>query len=537
MLYSSLLLQLVALSLTAWLWKTTKVRWGWFFIGATTLFFFFLTLQWGGVLQVHPDTFSSDPFSQATIFFISFFGVLGLSFQIPVFCSMKQMKSRLQKHRIDLDNLLHKQISGLAKSNIMLHKELEEWYQAKQWYQENEQRFENIVQMSPMGMVMYELDDQQQIILAGFNPAANQIAGIDYQQLIGKRFEDIHPSLANTEFPEKYRRICTLGESWQMEQIFLNEDSYQAIYAFNAFQTSPGKMVVMFQDVTSQKHADEELKRSESKYRKLIETTSEGYCLFDIDGIVLDTNYALCRMSGYLRHDIVGKSIFYFSDEENQKIISRQLRLLETTPHRSYEVRLKKKNGNDVYAHINSTTLRDEEDKVIGGFSLISDVTEERNIIQALRESEERLRLILESTQDGVWENDFENNRHTYSDRMFTMLGYDPAAIQDGLSFFSTTMHPDDVHLLAKSIKSLVHSGDKYFNCECRFRCKDGSWKYILSRGKCLAWDDSGKATRVIGTHTDITDVKNWKNNCIKLIKWRRSDSLLAVLRTTLIIC
>ena len=504
----SIFMQVITIVLAFWLWTNKTKQWGWIFFDIAAILFSILTIRWGYLTHYQPKQYLFDSITPIIIVLISFFCLVGISCLLPTFRSMKLLEKKLQKHRQDLDTLLHKQILGLANSNIKLHKQLEEWYESEQRFQENEKKFHNIIQMTPMGIMMYELDENQEIILTGFNPAANFILGIDNQQFIGKRFVEIHPSLANTEFPERFRGVCLNGESWQKDQSFDNEKVFHGIYSFNAFQTSPGKMVVMFQDITSQKRAEEELRESEAKYRKLIETTFEGYCSMDPHGVITDVNQAFCRMSGYAHHETIGKPFFYFADEENQKTIAQQLCLLESTLHRSYELSLLKKNGKNILLHVSSTTLRNDQNQLIGAFAILSDITEERRTLNALQESEERLRLILESTQDGVWENDFENNKFTYSDRMFTMLGYTPSDIKDGYTFFSTILHPDDDPPLEKILKSLHPLHENFFVCEFRLRCKNGTWHYILCRGKCLEWNSNGHAARIIGTHTDITELK-----------------------------
>ena len=127
----------------------------------------------------------------------------------------------------------------------------------------------------------------------------------------------------------------------------------------------------------------------------------------------------------------------------------------------------------------------------------------------AHKHSEKRLKLAMEAAKDGLWENNFGNRPDFYSDRMFTMLGYDPVPFQKAYEWFTDLLHPNDREHFHRIYNAVVDgsAGDNYLN-EFRLRAKDGSWRSILSRGQCIERDENGAAVRLIGTHTDITELR-----------------------------
>ncbi len=124
---------------------------------------------------------------------------------------------------------------------------------------------------------------------------------------------------------------------------------------------------------------------------------------------------------------------------------------------------------------------------------------------QALRESEERLQLVFEGSQDGFWDWDATSGRILRSPRWAGMLGYTLDEIDPGRETFLAHIHPDDLPDILADEK-LMEEGKDQFAHEFRMRAKSGEWKWILDRGKVVARDPAtGKPLRITGTHSDIT--------------------------------
>ena len=122
-----------------------------------------------------------------------------------------------------------------------------------------------------------------------------------------------------------------------------------------------------------------------------------------------------------------------------------------------------------------------------------------------LRESESRWKFALEGAGDGVWDYDVPRGTVFYSKRWKEMLGYAEHELADHLSTFERLAHPDDMRETMRILQQNIDSGSSSFVSEHRMQCKDGSWKWISSRGMVVEWDAQGHATRMIGTHTDIS--------------------------------
>nr|WP_225444782.1 EAL domain-containing protein [Pseudomarimonas arenosa] len=147
------------------------------------------------------------------------------------------------------------------------------------------------------------------------------------------------------------------------------------------------------------------------------------------------------------------------------------------------------------------------------------DISEELQLEQLRQEQEDRLRLALEASGDGVWDWHIQKHREYYSPRLLAMYGYSSEDIEPSPDSFDRLTHPDDVAAMQADREAHWHGEtDSYVN-EHRIRCKDGSWKWVLSRGAVVSRDGDGSPLRMVGTHTDISARKEIEDRV-----WRQAN-------------
>ena len=125
-----------------------------------------------------------------------------------------------------------------------------------------------------------------------------------------------------------------------------------------------------------------------------------------------------------------------------------------------------------------------------------------------LKESEKRWKFALEGAGDGLWDWNLKTDELYFSKKWKTMLGYDPDDLENGFSTWGNLIHPDDKEKSVSEFTSYLEGKISFYENEQRLRRKDGSYCWILDRGKVVEFDEDGKPLRFIGTHADISKIK-----------------------------
>jgi diguanylate cyclase (GGDEF)-like protein/PAS domain S-box-containing protein len=126
----------------------------------------------------------------------------------------------------------------------------------------------------------------------------------------------------------------------------------------------------------------------------------------------------------------------------------------------------------------------------------------------ALQTSEERLRLALRAANQGLYDINLQTDETIVSPEYALMLGYDPATFRETIESWRARLHPDDVERTGQAYRDYKAGKTAQYNVEFRLRTQQGAWKWMLSVGQFTEWDAAGQPTRLLGTHTDISDRK-----------------------------
>ena len=135
-------------------------------------------------------------------------------------------------------------------------------------------------------------------------------------------------------------------------------------------------------------------------------------------------------------------------------------------------------------------------------------ILEKRKVENNLKKIEDRWQFAIEGSTDGIWDWNVLTGDVFYSNRWKEMIGYGPAELEGNLSEWQTRVHPDDIEAVKFKLQQHFNRETPDYAAEHRILCKDGSWKWILDRGKVLEWTDDGKPVRMVGTHSDIAEQK-----------------------------
>lgn len=139
---------------------------------------------------------------------------------------------------------------------------------------------------------------------------------------------------------------------------------------------------------------------------------------------------------------------------------------------------------------------------------LEEEITHRKQVEAELVESENRFRLALDTSSNGVWDRNLLTGEVYLGENWHRSLGYTDKDEINGLASFEELLHPDDRERVLALREDHVAGKSPCYEAEYRMRNKAGGWQWILSRGRAVARDAQGRATRIIGTHIDITRLK-----------------------------
>jgi two-component system sensor histidine kinase/response regulator len=147
----------------------------------------------------------------------------------------------------------------------------------------------------------------------------------------------------------------------------------------------------------------------------------------------------------------------------------------------------------------------DAEGNVDSLMSRVLDVTSAKQAERQLRESEQRLRLSLAATRQGLYDLDLRTGEASVTPEYLSMIGEDPSVGRIDLATFGQRIHPDDAPRVLEVVDAYTRGDIDDYREEYRLRHASGEWIWVLSIGRVVQRDAEGRAVRVLGSHTDIT--------------------------------
>lgn len=243
----------------------------------------------------------------------------------------------------------------------------------------------------------------------------------------------------------------------------------------------------------------------------IIENAGTLVIVLDHEGRIHRFNAACEKLSGYTFAEVANKfpwDIFLLPEEaDNIRKSAFNAHLNDQKSElNQYTNRWRTKAGEHRLIEWFNTLLRNPQGSVEFMISIGTDITERKRIEEELRQSEERMRLVLNATNDGIWDWNPLTHDDYLSPRWKEIVGYRDDELPNHDSTFFELIHPDDRPAVTQAVKNHFDHHMPY-RAEMRLRHRDGSFRWVLSRGEAVR-DSHGNPLRMVGSITDITDLK-----------------------------
>ena len=248
--------------------------------------------------------------------------------------------------------------------------------------------------------------------------------------------------------------------------------------------------------------------RAERWFRQLMTASPDTLIVCNADGDIILASDSAEELFGYSQQELIGQKIEIvvpprFRDQHRQfrqqYTESPYVRLMGSGP----DLMACRKDGTEFPAEIALGPMQADDGIVI--FSSIRDVSSRKRAERALRDSEERFELAVLGTDAGIWDWDLRNNDVFFSPRWKSMLGYEDEEITSDFKEWQERLHPDDRERAIVCVQEYLEGKSSEFELDHRLRHRNGSYRWILSRGAVVR-NEQGKAYRMVGSHLDITE-------------------------------
>lgn len=284
---------------------------------------------------------------------------------------------------------------------ILSSRDITQQVVAEETLKDSEKQFRNIIEATPLGIHMYTLGADNVMYFSGFNLAANTILGIDHNPLIGKSLLQAFPALSGTEIPDAYHSVALKGGNWNWDQMVYQDEKIQGVFEVQAFQYAPGKMVAMFENITSRIAAEEALRSSQEIFSKSFLTSPDAININRLsDGVYININQGFTNITGYTADEVIGVSsleLNIWDDPADRELLVKGL--LENGEVNNLEAGFRFKDGSVKTGLMSAKVIEIEHEQCI--LSITRDISERKQAETDLTEAHRQLEEAYTATLQG----------------------------------------------------------------------------------------------------------------------------------------
>jgi PAS domain S-box-containing protein len=349
---------------------------------------------------------------------------------------------------------------------------------------ESEERFRIVSEMVSDYAYSYRVNEDGSLVREWITDAATRITGYSIQELLNRDtwLTAVHPSdvtlskaklneVLNGKPVEYELRIITKDGNlrWVRDYAFPIKDSYnQRVVRIYGAVT----------DITEQKKSQEELSRSEARFRQLFELSPIGIGIVEYGGKFIEVNPALCKLFGYTRDELLQMSAADISDPDDMKANLRayDVLLIDEIDYTILNKRYITKDGRKIVAELHLRALKTDSGNTPLFMGQLIDITDYQHTKEKLEESERRFRLLIQNSSDVTAVINQQGIITYISPSIEAALGYKPEELI-GRDVFRG-IHPNDMAKSREAHEKILNDVQR-LQFECCRRHRDGSWRYF----------------------------------------------------------
>ena len=370
--------------------------------------------------------------------------------------------------------------------------------------EENRRFLAAIVESSDDAIIGRELDGT----IFSWNRGAEAIFGYRPDEAIGKPIYMIVP-------PDQHNQMLRINEGIQAglrpatyETVRVTKDGRHIDVSVTASPVldAEGKVIgaaSIVRDVTGQHRKDRAMRESAERFQALFERSRDCLYIHDFEGNLLDANLAAQQLLGYERKDIPFLNISNFLEPPQMAKALQAFQKLQTAGNQREPVEFKLRSLKGSYVDVEtSVTIIPFEGTTGAVLGIAREITGRKRIEEALRESEERFRIMADGCAAMIWVTDTEGHVRFVNRTCHEFFGTTTEQVTRGQ--WRPLVHPDDAAGYSEAFHRAARDGKPY-RVEARVRRIDGEWRWLGSQAQ-PRWSAAGECLGFVGLSADITD-------------------------------
>jgi len=401
--------------------------------------------------------------------------------------------------------------SGQTKGVIEYARDITEHKRAEEALRTEKQRFQSLSENAPFGMMMIDQEGHFKYI----NPKFIELFGYDLKDVpngkewFRKAYPD--PTYRHQVISTWIKDLESFNPGEKRSRTFTVtcKDGTEKVINFIPVQLDTGEDLITCEDITERKRAEEALRKSQQLLESTYISLRDAVFIIDAKTVeIIECNPAASEIFGYTRNELVGRTTTFLhvteaSLEEFRKKLYAAVEAKGSLPQLVFK--MKRKDGTVFPTENSVVPLKDEQDKLMGWVSVVRDITDRKRAEEALRESEERYRTILENIEDGYYETDLPGNLTFFNDSLCRLLGYS----KDEMVGMGNQQYTDEENRkkLFAAFNEVYRTGKPTKGFDWQVFTKDGR-KLFGEVSVSLMKDSKGQPTGFRGIARDITQRK-----------------------------
>jgi PAS domain S-box-containing protein len=338
------------------------------------------------------------------------------------------------------------------------------------------------------------------------------IVGYTEEELLQLTYQDItHPDDLAADLAETEKVLRGEAQVFSLEKRYIRKDKSHVWInlTVSGRRDAAGKLthfISLIEDITERRSFDE----AQARLAAIVASSDDAIISKNLNGIITSWNAGATRIFGFTPAEVIGRSVTLLIPPELQDqetAILKRLRKGERIDH--FETVRVTKSGQRLDVSLTISPIRDSKGRIIGASKVARDITERKRFQDALRESQAQLDLALESSRTAMFDWDLIELRGKWNEQLAALYQFSPSGKYVTREEWHSLFHPDDVVRLVEEAKIAIAEKDQ-FQFEFRTVRPQGEIRWVLSHGRIVR-DATGKAIQMIGTHTDITDRKQFE--------------------------